>query len=389
MRVAFVIPWYGDIPGGAESVCRETASHLANTGVEVEVLTTCVKEFLSDWSTNYYREGVYHEDGVVVRRFPVRKRDTRRFDAVNFKLMHDQTVTPDEEDLFLREMIHSEKLYSYIFEHGDEYNYFLFIPYMFGTTVYGSQIHPEKSILIPCLHDEGYAYMGIYRSMFSNAGRIIYLSEQEGRVAHQIYRINGKEYIFGAGVDTSIISDPERFQHKYDVYDPFILYAGRRDAGKNVDQLVKYFCKYKENHRTNLKLVLIGKGATRIPAEHTNDIIDLGFVPIQDKYDAYGAATLFCLPSLNESFSLVIMEAWLCMTPVLVHGECAVTRDHCIKSNGGLYYNDYDEFEECVSFLFQNSKVAEQMACNGRKYVFENYSWDKIVSKYMRLFNEG
>lgn len=387
MKVAFVIPWYGDIPGGAESTCRETALRLARSGVDVEILTTCVKEFLSDWSTNYYREGVYHEDGIVVRRFPVRKRETKQFDEINFKLMHNQKVTPAEEEIFLREMIHSEKLYSYILEHGDDYDFFLLIPYMFGTTVRGSQIHPGKSILIPCLHDESYAHMGIYRSMFRNVREIVYLSEQESRFAHQIYKITGKEHILGAGVNTDILSNPERFRDKYNIRGSFILYAGRRDVGKNVNQLIKFFCEYKEKHGTDLKLVLIGKGTSPIPAGHENDIIDLGFVPIQDKYDAYGAATLFCLPSLNESFSLVIMEAWLCMTPVLVHGGCAVTRDHCVKSSGGLYYTSYDEFEGCLSFLLQNPQIAGKMASNGRKYVIENYSWNKIVSKYIRLFN--
>jgi glycosyltransferase involved in cell wall biosynthesis len=389
MKVAFVIPWYGDIPGGAEAACRNIALHLAGAGIEVEVLTTCVKEFLSDWNTNYYGEGIYHEDGIVVRRFPVRNRDTKRFDAINFKLINNQVVTPAEEDVFLREMIHSEKLYSYIAESGENYDFLLFIPYMFGTTVYGSQIHPEKSILIPCLHDESYAHMGIYRAMFRNVGRIIYLSEQERRIAHQIYEITGKEYTLGTGVDTGIEPDPQRFRDTYGINDPFILYAGRRDAGKNVDQLVSFFCRYKERHGTDLKLILIGKGVSPVPIEHREEIIDLGFVPVQDKYDAYGAATLFCLPSLNESFSLVIMEAWLCMAPVLVHGRCTVTRSHCIRSNGGLYYNDYDEFEACLSFILQNPHISDLMGQNGRKYVTENYGWNTIVSEYIRLFHGG
>ena len=389
MKIAFVIPWYGNIPGGAESECRETALYLARAGIEVEILTTCVKEFLSDWNTNYYGEGVYQEDGIVVRRFSVRKRDTKKFDAVNFKLMHNRMVNPSEEDIFLREMIHSENLYSYITEHGEDYDFLLFIPYMFGTTVSGSQIHPEKSILIPCLHNESYAHMKIYQSMFSNVGRIIYHTDEEKNIAHQIYKIGGKEYTLGEGVDTNILSDPQRFVSKYNIDAPFVLYAGRRDAGKNVDQLVKFFCQYKERHATDLKLILIGKGFSPIPIEHQKDIIDLGFVPVQDKYDAYGAATLFCLPSFNESFSLVIMEAWLCLAPVLVHGRCTVTRSHCMRSNGGLYYDDYDEFEACLSFILRNPHISDQMAHNGRRYVIENYGWNKIVSEYIRLFNEG
>ena len=53
------------------------------------------------------------------------------------------------------------------------------------------------------------------------------------------------------------------------------------------------------------------------------------------------AASLLCQPSHNESFSLVIMESWLCGRPVLVSSQCAVTKDFAKRSNGGLYFKDY------------------------------------------------
>ena len=58
-KIAFVIPWYGEgITGGAEMELREVAGHLQKAGVEVEVLTTCVKDFTADWNQNYYAAGV-------------------------------------------------------------------------------------------------------------------------------------------------------------------------------------------------------------------------------------------------------------------------------------------------------------------------------------------
>ena len=111
-KIGFVIPWYADsIPGGAEMELREVTSHLHAAGMNIEILTTCVKEFGADWSVNYYPEG---EDkaasGVTIRRFKVRKRDTAAFDAVNAKLMSRTPVTPEEEDIFLREMVNSPDL---------------------------------------------------------------------------------------------------------------------------------------------------------------------------------------------------------------------------------------------------------------------------------------
>jgi glycosyltransferase involved in cell wall biosynthesis len=385
MKLAFVTPWYGNIPGGAESECRRTVENLQKHGVEVEILTTCVKEFLSDWSTDFYKEGVYNLNGISIRRFPVRKRDTTHFDKINYKLMHGLKISSEEEKTFMREMVNSPGLYSYIAEHGEDYDYFLFIPYMFGTTYYGSLIHPEKSVLIPCLHDESYAYMDIYKPMFENVKGIIFHASPEKILANQLYNLNNRHIVLGEGIDMGFESNPDRFREKYGIKTDFILYAGRKEAGKNVPLLIDFFSRYKKNRENELKLVLIGSGKIEVPSKNKNYIIDLGFVPLQDKYDAYAAATFLCQPSLNESFSIVIMESWLCKSPVLVHGDCAVTKDHCIKCNGGLYFNDYYEFEGCLDFYLENPATRNIMAANGMSYVIENFSWDKIVEKYIEF----
>lgn len=44
-KIGFVIPWFGEnIPSGAEMELREVTAHLQKAGMEVEILTTCVKE---------------------------------------------------------------------------------------------------------------------------------------------------------------------------------------------------------------------------------------------------------------------------------------------------------------------------------------------------------
>src|SRR5262249_7656124 len=138
------------------------------------------------------------------------------------------------------------------------------------------------------------------------------------------------------GVDTTFASNAERFVAKYGLKD-FLLYVGRKEVGKNVPLLVDYFAQYKRQYRGELQLVLVGKGAAEIPPHRHQDILDLGFLPEQDKLDAYAAALALCQPSLNESFSIVMMEAWVAGTPALVHANCAVTREHCLEANGGLF----------------------------------------------------
>ena len=135
-------------------------------------------------------------------------------------------------------------------------------------------------------------------------------------------------------------------------------------------------------------MVLIGPGEITIDKEMSEHVVDLGFVPLQDKYDAYAAANVLCQPSVHESFSLVIMEAWLTETPVLVNGRCEVTVEHCRRSNGGLYFTNYDEFAATIDFLFDRVGMARKMGQNGRQYVLDNYQWPLIVDSYKQLISE-
>lgn len=390
MKIGFVTPWFGmDIPGGAEAELRGLLLHLKETDLEFEVLTTCVKSFNDNWSENYHKEGVTVENEITVRRFRADKRDVVAFDSINWKLMHDIPIARDEEDVYIREMVNSSGLYQYMHDHGDEYGFFVFIPYMFGTTYYGVKVDPSKAILIPCFHDESYFYMNIYKELYSKAAGIIYHSAPEKELAERNYDLRYvTQAVLGEGVDTDISGDAHRFREKYKIDEPFLIYAGRKDAGKNVDLLLKYFSEYHKRRLSDLKLVLIGGGKIDIPAVIADKVHDLGFVAKQDKYDAYAAAELLCQPSHNESFSLVIMESWLCGRPVLVNDRCAVTKNFAMESNGGLYFRDYFEFEGAVNYILSHKDEAKVMGDNGKRYVKDHFAWGCIVDKYIDFFKK-
>ncbi len=388
-KIGFVIPWYGeDIPGGAEMELREVATHLQRAGMDVEILTTCVREFSADWNENYYSAGTAVVEDIAVRRFPVRRRDTAAFDRVNRRLMEGQHLSLQEEKTFVEEMVNSPQLYEYLKDASDDYALYVFIPYMFGTTYYGMQACPEKSVLIPCFHDEAYLYLRLFRQAYIQARGIIYNAMPEMELANKVYDFTTTEQIcMGIGMDTNICANADAFRKAYRIQKPFLLYAGRKDAGKNVHTLLRYFAEYKQRHGdSDLQLVLIGGGSIEIPASVRDDVYDLGFVSRQDKYDAMAAAELLCQPSHNESFSLVIMESWLCGRPVLVHSQCAVTRDFARRANGGLYFRNYFEFEGCVQYILTHPEQARTMGQNGGTFVRENFDWDVIVEKYRAFF---
>jgi glycosyltransferase involved in cell wall biosynthesis len=219
--------------------------------------------------------------------------------------------------------------------------------------------------------------------LFKLPKTIIYSTEEEKRFVDSKFKnenIPGE--IIGVGIDVPEKIDADDFKRKYKI-DNFIIYAGRIDESKGCKELFGYFMQYKKETQSDIKLVLLGKPVMKVP-QHP-DIVSLGFVSEQDKFNGIKTAKLLVMPSKYESLSIVLMEAWLCNNAVLVNGNCEVLKGQCVKSNGGLYYTNYDEFKECLDLLLTNSQLRMRMGKNGRQYVKENYRWGRIEKRYAEL----
>jgi glycosyltransferase involved in cell wall biosynthesis len=156
-----------------------------------------------------------------------------------------------------------------------------------------------------------------------------------------------------------------------------LLYVGRREPDKNTPQLIDYFIRYKTRHPGDLRLTFVGAGD---PLPRRNDLIETE--PDWSSDAMYRDADVFCHPSINESFSIVLMQAWLAELPAIVHGDCAVTREHCERSNGGLWFRSYVEFEELLDRLLASPALRSQLGRNGRAYVEREYSWDAVLRRF-------
>jgi glycosyltransferase involved in cell wall biosynthesis len=188
-----------------------------------------------------------------------------------------------------------------------------------------------------------------------------------------------RPYVVGGAID-DCEADPARFRQRYGITQPFLLYAGRLDATKNVLQLVDFFVMYKENRPGPLKLVLMGNGELTIAGHR--DIEVVGFQSEEDKQDVYGAAMVLVQPSLRESFSIVIMESWLAGVPVLVHDDCDVTRTYVVRSNGGLYYAGFEEFAGTLDWFLEHPGERRRMGELGRAYVRRNYNRGAVLARF-------
>jgi len=390
-KVAFVLPWLPEsTPGGAETLALTTAQHLRQAGMDTEILTTCIRDIFDDYGHNYHNPGTVYRDGLPVRRFAVKKRKARPYHRLNRRLMDGETITPKEERLFIDRMIVAPSLYRYLESHRQQCLY-IFLPYMFSTTYFGVRAVPDRSLVIPCLHDESYARMGIYHDMLRSAKGLLFNTEAEEALATSLIgKGNGQiRRVIGSGIDTEVRGDGARFRSTHLVDGPMVLYAGRDGEGKNVPLLLAYWKRYIEESARAATLVRIGSHESSCAGDDDPTVRNLGFVSAQEKYDALAAADVLCQPSLNESFSLVIMESWVQETPVLVHGDCAVTHQHVTRSGGGLAFTDYDEFAAALTHLFDAPEDARRMGQRGRQYVLDNYQWSAVVAQYQDVIAEA
>ena len=387
-KVAFVVQRYGaEVNGGAETLARQMAEHL-NKEYDVSVLTTKALDYIT-WE-DYYKEDYEVINQVRVRRFPVDKpRNIKEFSRICKKVLDNEKHTlAMEEEWFDKQGPYSPGLIQYIKDNKDNYDVFIFMTYLYYTTVKGLPAVNDKAVLIPTAHDEAPVYLKTFREIFNMPRGIFYLTHEECEFTQKLFNnsniINNNGY-GGSGIEIPDSVNADFIKDKYGIED-YIVYAGRIDVSKGCKELFKYFKKYKRHNKNNLKLVLIGKEVMRVP--HNSNIISLGFVSEQEKYDVMAGARALIMPSAFESLSIVVLEALGLGIPVICNGKCDVLKGHCKRSGAGIAYEDYRQFEAAINRVI-NEIDSDENLCrtirnNAMEYVRNNYTWDII----MKRFNE-
>jgi glycosyltransferase involved in cell wall biosynthesis len=387
-RIAFVSPRYGEgVVGGAEAVVREAARGFARRGYEVEVLTTTAVDHYS-WADEL-PAGESVEDGVLVRRFRTRQgHDLARWAALQHRVAAGERLGRREELEWANGRFQVPDLYYFLAEHAADYAAVVFAPYLFWSTLYCAPLAGERAVLMPCLHDEPYAYLRIVYELLAGAGAVWFLSEPEHLLGHRLAPLPPRHAVVGAAVEVPARYDPDGFRERHGLERPFVLYAGRREDGKGWGALVRAFAAAVVRHRLPFDLVTMGVGEVLVGGPLAHRVVDLGYVPSAEAPDAFAAAEALVQPSANESFSRTVMEAWLAGTPVVANAGSEVVSWHCERSGGGLTYEDDVELGECLAFVAEAPKLARALARRGRSYVLEHYTWPAVLDRMERSLEE-
>ncbi len=384
-KVAFIIQRCGlEVNGGAETHCLKVAEKMSKYW-DVEILTTCALDYIK-WE-NYYPSGVTEVSKVRVRRFPVaQQRDVERFNKLSKTISSclQKASIAEQEAWMQAQGPWSPELINYVEQHQNEYDAFIFFTYLYATTYFVLPLVANKAYLAPLAHNEWTIYMSMWDALFAKPRGFVFNTIEEKNLLHARFpqaRLEGS--IAGVAVEPPQICSALEFRQQYNIHEPFLLYAGRIDPSKGCQELFDYFIELRSQETSPRKLVLLGKPTMAVPTHP--DIIALGFVDEQTKWNAIAACELLVMPSPYESLSMVLLEAWSIGKPVLVNGRCEVLQGQCRRSHGGLWYSNRDEFQVVIKIV--DESVRKQLGLQGKKFVEANYLWSKIENIYLTLIN--
>jgi len=387
VKVAVVVQRYGaDINGGAEQHARYVAEHLGKH-VQVEVLTTCAHRDYISWK-NELPAGGEVVNGIPVHRFPVAiERDPIEFGKWSATVFTQTHSYRDELAWLDAEGPTSPALINHIQAHEADYDFFIFFSFRYHHSFHGCRAVAAKAILVPTAERDGALGLAIFPPVFRGVRALMYNSFEERALIQGVANNQSVPgVVVGIGSEVPERSNGGRFRQKFGIRDRFAIYVGRIDENKGCVELFEFFEHYSAALVDGMHLVLVG--TPHVPIPNHPRIHHLGFLDDQDKYDAMAAAELLIMPSYLESLSMVALEAWAMGKPVLANAKCDVLQGQCLRSNAGLFYENFHEFAETLRAIDSGPGLQAALGRNGRAFFERHYAWPVIEKKYVDMLEQ-
>ncbi len=389
--------------GGVESSVLHTCQYLISKGVESPIFCT---KALS-------KEGIEMIEGVEVRRFnyfyPWLGLSTHKKELLDFKggnavslslltsllkephlsLIH--AHTQNRLGATARTVARLRGIPYIVSLHG---GHFLVAPELYKKMQEPFKNHLEWGKILSLL-------LGT-RRVLKDADAIITISEDERNEVLKRYP-EKKVFCLPNGIDVEKYekADPELFRKAQGLNptDKFILSVSRIDFDKNQILLVRAFARFVKKF-PNYRLVLIGPITEENYYQTILETIEklgvssfIKIIPGYTKNDpllmsAYHAADFFVLPSLTESFGIVILEAWATGLPVIasrVGGIPSFTKDN---ENILLFdRGSEDHLVQKLELLASNPSLKEHLIASAKQEV-RQYSWSQVGNRLLGIYEE-
>jgi glycosyltransferase involved in cell wall biosynthesis len=251
--------------------------------------------------------------------------------------------------------------------------------------------HDRPFVLTPVHHPRwhGWRYTE-YDKIYREADALCVLTNEEKRLlVEQKGADEAKIHVTGIGPVLSHTHDAEAFRAKYDIRGPFVLYLGQQFRYKGVGALLQAAPLVWKKH-PEITFVFIGpqtKYSKAIFSSATDPRIrNLGEVDLEAKTSALSCCEFLCLPSSQESFGGVYVEAWA-LGKAVIGGRIPPIAELISEGRDGLLSSqDPGELAEQVSWLLAHPEQCREMGSVGKEKVETRYTWDQIAKKTAEIY---
>jgi len=175
--------------------------------------------------------------------------------------------------------------------------------------------------------------------------------------------------------------------------DPVVLFCGRMEWQKGPDLLVEAIPATLRTHPST-KFVFAGDGHMRSQLEHRSRQLGvahaarfLGRRGGSELTNLYKMCETVCVPSRNEPFGIVVLEAWSARKPVVVTQVGGPNEYVTHEVNGLKIYPHPGSVVWGLGQMFANFDRARWMGQNGRYAVEARFTWDKIVGETLAVYD--
>lgn len=176
---------------------------------------------------------------------------------------------------------------------------------------------------------------------------------------------------------------------------PYVLFVGRLEREKGVDQLLLAWELLQREHIT-AHLAIVGEGSERKALETwvkghqlASSVTFVGRVAAEQLPPYYHAARCVALASRSESFGKVLVEAGAAGKAAVAtetHGASEIIKNG--KTGYLIPQGNMNAFAQKMADLVQNHVLAEELGRGAREYVMNAFDGEKNSEKIVRLWKQ-
>ncbi len=247
-------------------------------------------------------------------------------------------------------------------------------------------------VLTPYHHPRwrGYRYSGWTR-VYRAADAVLTLTRAEREELIRLGVAPERLHVIGGAAEQPLAADGSRFRARIGAGErPLVVFIGQLYSYKGVADLVAAG-EALHSRGNDFKLVFLGPetpfsrgffAKQQQPWLHV-----LGRVDDQTKWDALEAATALCVPSRQESFGRVYLEAWSKSTPV-VGARIPAVSEIVTDGETGLLVEpgSVSELARALERLLADPALAARLGENGRREVEGRFSWREVVARVESVY---